>query len=132
MRRFDYKTVVNVIIDGKTFEVDEAVARQSVMIAHLIEGRTSTMVIPNVSGYILSNIVEYCKHLATQPPSSKNDVELKTFVSELGLLSLVCEDVLDMIKLKDLAHIRRLFNITLEFSPEEKERMRSTNPWAFN
>ncbi|KAI5667145.1 hypothetical protein M9H77_16998 [Catharanthus roseus] len=111
-------------IDGKKFEVDEAVAKQSMMIEHLIEDRstrTGLVVIPNVFGNILAKIFEYYKRVVTQPPSGENDVELKVFVSELvnndeqtlfgllvtadyldikGLLFLTCEDVLYMIKRK--------------------------------
>ncbi|KAI5680915.1 hypothetical protein M9H77_02142 [Catharanthus roseus] len=125
-------------------------------IEHLIKDkltRTSHVVIPNISSNILAKIIEYCKRVVTQPPWGENDVELKTFVLELvnddnqtlfgllvatdyldikGFLSLGCENVLDMIKRKNSENIRRLFNITPEVSPEEEERMRSTNPWAFN
>ncbi|KAI5667095.1 hypothetical protein M9H77_16948 [Catharanthus roseus] len=86
-------------------------------------------------------IVEYCKCVVTQSPSSDNDVELKAFVSELvnddeqilfrllvavdylaikGLLSLACEEFLYFSKRKDPTHIRRLFNITLEFFPKRR------------
>ncbi|KAI5667234.1 hypothetical protein M9H77_17087 [Catharanthus roseus] len=130
-------------IDGKTFEVDEAVAKQSVMIEHLIKDkltRTGLVIIPNVSGDVLAKIVDYCKCVVIKPPSGENDVELRAFVSELvnddeetvfgllvavyyldikGLLSLACENVLDMIKRNDPAHICRIFDI-------------SANPWAFN
>ncbi|KAI5669056.1 hypothetical protein M9H77_18909 [Catharanthus roseus] len=88
-------------IDGKTFEVDETAAKQC--------------------------IVDYCKRVVTQPPSGENDIEVNAFVSELvnddGLISLSCENALDMIKCKDLAHIRRIFSIRQEFTLEEEERI---------
>ncbi|KAI5652845.1 hypothetical protein M9H77_30032 [Catharanthus roseus] len=111
------------------------------------------IVMPNVSGDIFLKIVEYCKHVKTQSPSGENDVELMAIVSELvnndeknlfgllfaadylaikGLLSLACEEVLYLIKHKNLVHICKLFNIMPEFFPEDEESMRSTNPWAFN
>ncbi|KAI5664153.1 hypothetical protein M9H77_23476 [Catharanthus roseus] len=119
-------------------------AKQSVMIKYLIEDRLTS------TGPVT---VEYYKHVVSQPPSSEDNVELKAFVSELvnedektlfgllvaadylaikGLLSLACEEVLYLIKSKYLAHISRLSNITPKFSPEEEERIRSANPWAFN
>ncbi|KAI5672294.1 hypothetical protein M9H77_12658 [Catharanthus roseus] len=143
-------------INGKTFEVDEALAKQSVMIEHLIKDRltkTGHVVIPNVSGNILAKIVEYCNCVVTQPPSDENDIELKAFVLDLvnndeqtlfgllvaadyldikGLLYISCEDVLDMIKRKDLLHICRIFNVKPKFSPKEVEMMQSTNLWALN
>ncbi|KAI5678640.1 hypothetical protein M9H77_09590 [Catharanthus roseus] len=142
-------------INGEIFQVDEVVTKQSMTIEHLIEDkltRTSPVIIPNVSIDILAKIVDYYKSVVTQPPFSENNVELKAFISELvnddeetlfgllvtadyldikGLLSLACGNILDMIKHKDTTHIYRIFNITPEFSPEEEERMRSANPWAF-
>ncbi|KAI5676075.1 hypothetical protein M9H77_07025 [Catharanthus roseus] len=146
-----HKFDISLSIDSKIFEVDETVAKQSVTIEYLIEDKltsTDPFVIPNIFGDILAKIIEYCKRVATQPPSGKNDAELKAFVSELvndneqtlfgllvtadylaikGLLSLAYEEFLYLIKCKDPAHIRRLFNITPEFLPEEEERMRSAN-----
>ncbi|KAI5664715.1 hypothetical protein M9H77_24038 [Catharanthus roseus] len=115
-----------------------AMAKQSVTIEHLIENmltRIGLVIIPNC--------------VVTKPPSGVIDVKLKTFVIELvnddektlfgllvgayyldikGLLSLSCENILDMIKSKDSVHIRRIFNIRSEFLPEEEEeRMRSAN-----
>ncbi|KAI5662199.1 hypothetical protein M9H77_21522 [Catharanthus roseus] len=150
------KAFVSVLHRGKTLEVDKVVAKQSMMIEHLLEDRltrTSPVVIRNVSGDILAKIVDYCKCVVSQPPSCENDVELKKFLSELvnnneqtlfgifvdvdyldikGILSLACENVMDMIKHEDQAHICSIFNVMLEFSPEEKEMMRRANPWAFN
>ncbi|KAI5673028.1 hypothetical protein M9H77_13392 [Catharanthus roseus] len=125
---------LNVSIDGKTFEVYE-VAKQSVMIEHLIEDRltrTSPVVIPNVFGGILAKIIEYCNRMVTKPSSGANDIELNSFVSELtigcynyldikNLLSLTCEHVLDLIKCKDPTHIHRLLNITLNFHQKKRK-----------
>ncbi|KAI5654188.1 hypothetical protein M9H77_31375 [Catharanthus roseus] len=120
-----------------TFEVDEAMAKQSVTIKHMIEHSLATrgpILLPKVPGNILA----------------KNDVDLRAFVSTLvneheetlfvllvatdyldikGLLSLTCEDVLDIIKCKDLKHIRGIFNI---ISPEEEEKICREIPWTFN
>ncbi|KAI5652518.1 hypothetical protein M9H77_29705 [Catharanthus roseus] len=113
----------------------------------------SPILLSKVHGNILAKVLEYCKSVVTQPPADENHVDLKAFVSVLvndheeavfgllvavdyldikSLLSLVCEDVSDMIKRKDLEHIRRIFNITQDFSPEEEEQKRRENPWAFN
>ncbi|KAI5654112.1 hypothetical protein M9H77_31299 [Catharanthus roseus] len=135
-------------IDGKIFDVDEVVAKQSVMIEHLIENRltsSSPVVIPSVCGNRLAKIIEYCKCVVTKPLSGENYVEPKAFVLGLvnddeenlfrlfvamdylaikGLLSLSCDEVLDLIKDKDSAHIRKILNITPEFSQEKEERTR--------
>ncbi|KAI5676074.1 hypothetical protein M9H77_07024 [Catharanthus roseus] len=88
------------------------------------------ILLTKVLGNILVKVLEYCKRVVTQPPASENNVDLKAFVSVLvnnyeetlfellvaannldkkGLLSLACEDVLDMINCKDLEHIHKIF-----------------------
>ncbi|KAI5671336.1 hypothetical protein M9H77_11700 [Catharanthus roseus] len=132
--------------DDITFEVDEAMAKQTVTIKHMIEHSFDSrgpILIPRVTGNILAKDIEYCKCVVTQPPAGENNVDLKAIVSSLvndneeilfrllvaldyldikGLLSLACEDVLDMIKWKDHKHIRRIFNITPDFSSERRKR----------
>ncbi|KAI5681884.1 hypothetical protein M9H77_03112 [Catharanthus roseus] len=70
----------------KTFKVDEAIAKQSMTIEHLIEDMLTSsgpVVIPNVSSDILAKIIEYCKRVVTKPPFDENDVKLKAFVLRL-------------------------------------------------
>ncbi|KAI5673379.1 hypothetical protein M9H77_13743 [Catharanthus roseus] len=116
----------------------------------IVKGRENR---PPGNNKITFEVIEYYKRVVTEPLAGENDVDLNAFVSELvnndeetlfglllaadyfninGLLSVTCEDVLDMIKHKDPEHIRRIFNITLDFSLEEEENMRKENPWAFN
>ncbi|CAA0816645.1 SKP1-like protein 1A [Striga hermonthica] len=49
--------------DGEVFEVDESVAIESQTIKHMIEDECADNVIPlpNVTGKILSKVIEYCK-----------------------------------------------------------------------
>ncbi|XP_051139665.1 SKP1-like protein 1A [Andrographis paniculata] len=49
--------------DGEVFEVEEAVALESQTIKHMIEDDCADNVIPlpNVTGKILSKVIEYCK-----------------------------------------------------------------------
>ncbi|GER38791.1 SKP1-like protein [Striga asiatica] len=49
--------------DGEVFEVDESVAVESQTIKHMIEDECADNVIPlpNVTGKILSKVIEYCK-----------------------------------------------------------------------
>ncbi|KAI5662676.1 hypothetical protein M9H77_21999 [Catharanthus roseus] len=70
-------------IDDKAFEVDEAIAKQSVTIEHMIEDRNPIWT-----------------------------VVVADYLAIKGLLSPACEDILDFIKRKDPTHIRKLFNIT--------------------
>ncbi|KAI5682378.1 hypothetical protein M9H77_03606 [Catharanthus roseus] len=111
------------------------VAKQSMTIQHMIEDRltsSSPIVIPNVSGNILAKIVEYYKHAVIKPPSGLvNDNEETLFgllvatdyLAKKELLFLACEDVLDLIKRRDLEHIYKLFNIMLEFSLEREKKI---------
>ncbi|KAI5667094.1 hypothetical protein M9H77_16947 [Catharanthus roseus] len=72
--------------DDITLEVDEAVAKQSVTIKHMIEDSLASrgpILLPKVPGNILVKVPEYYKHVVTQPPADENDVDLKTFVSAL-------------------------------------------------
>ncbi|KAI5666311.1 hypothetical protein M9H77_16164 [Catharanthus roseus] len=73
-------------INDEAFKIDEAVAKQSVTIEHLIKDRLTSsgpIIIPNVSGDILAKVVKYYKCVVTEPLSGENDVELKAFVSEM-------------------------------------------------
>ncbi|KAI5663152.1 hypothetical protein M9H77_22475 [Catharanthus roseus] len=125
-----------------TFEVDDAVAKQSVKIKHMIEDSLASrglILLPKVPCYILAKVIEYCKHMAFVSTLVNDDVETlfellvaADYLDINDLLSFACEDVLDMIKCKDPTHICRLFNITTKFFPEEEERMRTANLWAFN
>ncbi|XP_022860241.1 SKP1-like protein 1A [Olea europaea var. sylvestris] len=73
--------------DGEVFEVDEVVALESQTIKHMVEDDCADNVIPlpNVTGKILSKIIEYCKkHVdaASSKPDDKvsaNDDDLKAF-----------------------------------------------------
>ncbi|KAI5640845.1 hypothetical protein M9H77_00415 [Catharanthus roseus] len=103
---------------------DEVVAKQSVTIKHMIEDSLAS------KGPIL---LLKSLRVVTQLPASENDVDLKAFVYALvnGLLSLACEDVLDMIKRKDPEHIYKIFNITSDFFPKRIIRRLSTNSLTF-
>ncbi|XP_074310404.1 SKP1-like protein 1B [Silene latifolia] len=48
-----------------------------------------------------------------------------------NLLDLTCQTVADMIKGKTPEEIRKTFNITNDFTPEEEEEVRRENQWAF-
>ncbi|KAI5672071.1 hypothetical protein M9H77_12435 [Catharanthus roseus] len=70
--------------DDITFEVDEVVAKQSIMIKHTIKDRLASrgpILLPKVLGNILVKVIEYYKGVVTQPSSSENDIDLKVFVS---------------------------------------------------
>ncbi|KAL6524848.1 SCF ubiquitin ligase complex protein SKP1b [Orobanche minor] len=148
--------------DGEVFEVDEAVAVESQTIKHMIEDDCAHSVIPlpNVTGKILSKVIEYCKrHVdAASAAATKADEkltpdeDLKAFDADFvkvdqgtlfdlilaanfldikSLLDLTCQTVADMIKGKTPEEIRKTFNIKNDFTPEEEEEVRRENQWAF-
>ncbi|CAA2989556.1 SKP1 1B [Olea europaea subsp. europaea] len=146
--------------DGEVFEVDEVVALESQTIKHMVEDDCADNVIPlpNVTGKILSKIIEYCKkHVdaASSKPDDKvsaNDDDLKAFDADFvkvdqgtlydlilaanylnikSLLDLTCQTVADMIKGKTPEEIRKTFDIKNDFTPEEEEEVRRENQWAF-
>lgn len=79
--------------DGETFEIDQAVAMESITIKNMIEDDCASTAIPlpNVTGKILSKVLEYCKkHVDAAAAKSSSeerssnaiDDELKTWDAE--------------------------------------------------
>lgn len=48
-----------------------------------------------------------------------------------SLLELTCQTVADMMKGKSVEYIRKTFNITNDYTPEEEEEIRREFPWVF-
>ncbi|XP_042034563.1 SKP1-like protein 1B isoform X2 [Salvia splendens] len=134
--------------DGEVFEVDESVAREPQIIKHMIEVDCADGVIPlpNVTGKILSKVIEYCKRHVDAAASATNsedklasavsDEELKAFdddfvrVDEATLVDLILA-VADKIKVKTPEEILKTFNIKNDFTAEVEEEIRREYPWAF-
>ncbi|KAI5677241.1 hypothetical protein M9H77_08191 [Catharanthus roseus] len=91
--------------DNITFKVNGVVAKQSVTIKHMIKDSLASrgpILLPKVPSNILAKVIEYYKYVVTQLPP--------------GLLSLACDDVLDMIKWKHPELICR-FSTSCRFFP---------------
>ncbi|PVU86045.1 hypothetical protein BB559_005626 [Furculomyces boomerangus] len=115
--------------------------------------------IPNVNSEVLKKIIEYCEYHKNDvvpaadtyddaanisdkiSPWDKNFMnvdqemlfELLTASNYLDikpLLDLGCKTVANMMKGKSAEEIRKLFNITSDFTPEEEEQIRKENEWA--
>lgn len=143
--------------DGETFEVEETVALQSQTIRHMVEDDCADSVIPlpNVTGTILSMVVEYCKkHVeaaaAAAAAGGDNDVKnwdrdfvkvdqetlfdlllAANYLNIKDLLELTCQATADMIKDKSPEEVRRIFHINNDFTPQEEQEIRRENQWAF-
>ncbi|XP_058069011.1 SKP1-like protein 1A [Magnolia sinica] len=140
--------------DGEEFVIDEAVAVQLQTIKHMIEDDCTEngIPLPNVTGKILSKVIEYCKKHVEETDCSSND-ELKAWDADFvkvdqailydlilaanylnikSLLELTCDRVADMIKGKTPEEIRQTFNIKNDFTPEEEKEIRRENQWAFD
>ncbi|KAH9703231.1 SKP1-like protein [Citrus sinensis] len=129
--------------DGETFEVEETVALQSQTIRHMVEDDCADSVIPlpNVTGTILSMVVEYCKkHVEAAAAAAGGDNDVKNWDRDfvkvdqetlLDLLLLTCQATADMIKDKSPEEVRRIFHINNDFTPQEEQEIRRENQWAF-
>jgi len=123
------------------------------------EALTAPIPIPNVNEPVLRKVIEWCEHHRTDPPQAnddENDNRKKTtdidewdqkfmqvdqemlfeiilasnYLDIKALLDVGCKTVANMIKGKSPEEIRKTFNITNDFTPEEEEQIRRENEWA--
>mmetsp|Transcript_14785 Transcript_14785/g.19414 ORF Transcript_14785/g.19414 Transcript_14785/m.19414 type:complete len:172 (+) Transcript_14785:89-604(+) len=123
------------------------------------EDETQEIPLPNVKAAVLQKVIEYCSHYQTDPmtpiqtplKSSKIEdlvqpwyaeyvkvdrvllfelVTAANFMDIKPLLDLTCLAVSVMIKGKPAEELRRIFNISNEFSPEEEAQVREENKWC--
>ena len=115
--------------------------------------------LPNVKGVVLGKVIEYCQHYVEEPmteittplPASTLEAivqpwycefvrlehvllfELVTAANYMNiqpLLDLTCLAVSVMIKGKSADEIRKIFNISSDFSPEEQAQVQEENKWC--
>ncbi|KAK0732817.1 Skp1 family, dimerization domain-containing protein [Apiosordaria backusii] len=115
--------------------------------------------IPNVNTQVLRKVIDWCTHHkndAAQSADDDNDNRKKTtdidewdqkfmqvdqemlfeiilaanYLDIKQLLDVGCKTVANMIKGKSPEEIRKTFNITNDFTPEEEEQIRRENEWA--
>ncbi|GAP89793.1 putative SCF complex subunit Skp1 [Rosellinia necatrix] len=118
-----------------------------------------TIPIPNVSESVLRKVIEWCEHHRSDPPSTNEDesdnrkkttdieewdqkfmqvdqemlfeiILASNYLDIKPLLDVGCKTVANMIKGKSPEEIRKTFNITNDFTPEEEEQIRRENEWA--
>ncbi|KAF7552023.1 hypothetical protein G7046_g7542 [Stylonectria norvegica] len=115
--------------------------------------------IPNVNEAVLLKVIEWCEHHRNDPPQAQDDesdarkkttdieewdqkfmqvdqemlfeiILASNYLDIKPLLDVGCKTVANMIKGKSPEEIRKTFNITNDFTPEEEEQIRRENEWA--
>ncbi|KAF7051034.1 hypothetical protein CFC21_059319 [Triticum aestivum] len=149
--------------DGEEFEVaEETIVAASVMIKDMLEdGEVAVGVIPlpNVTGPILSRVLDYVNRHFSDPHDHKTsscpaaDDPLRRFDDSFvqvdqdtlfdlmlaanyldmkSLLDLTCKTVADQIRGRTLEEIRKKFNIVNDYTKDEEQEVRRENSWAFD
>ncbi|KAF0482749.1 E3 ubiquitin ligase complex SCF subunit sconC [Gigaspora margarita] len=146
--------------EGTEFIIDRKVAEKSVLLKNMLEdvGESDMAIpLPNVTGPILNKVIDYCTHHRDDPFVSQEDDSKKVsddiddwdaefckvdqgtlfelilsanYLDIKPLLDLTCKTVANMIKGKTPDEIRKTFNITNDFTPEEEEHVRKENEWC--
>jgi len=122
-------------------------------------GPTEAVPIPNVNEAVLKKVLEWAEHHRNDPVQANDDeVDSRKKPTEIDewdqkfiqvdqemlfeiilaanyldikpLLDVGCKTVANMIKGKSPEEIRKTFNITNDFTPEEEEQIRRENEWA--
>jgi len=120
---------------------------------------TEQIPIPNVNEAVLKKVIEWCTHHKSDPPVSADDdsdsrkkttdieewdqkfmqvdqemlfeiILASNYLDIKPLLDVGCKTVANMIKGKSPEEIRKTFNITNDFTPEEEDQIRRENEWA--
>jgi len=130
------------------------------MLEDLGDAVTETEVpIPNVNESVLKKVIEWCEHHKADPPTTGDDdsdnrkkttdieewdqkfmqvdqemlfeiILASNYLDIKPLLDVGCKTVANMIKGKSPEEIRKTFNITNDFTPEEEDQIRRENEWA--
>eukprot|EP01135_Chromosphaera_perkinsii_P006465 Nk52_evm1s508 gene=Nk52_evmTU1s508 len=149
--------------DGQEYSVDLNVAKMSVTIKNMLEDLgmdddDNAIPLPNVTGPILSKVIDYCNRHKDDPPMTEEDeskekncediepwdaefckvdqgtlfemILAANYLDIKPMLDLTCKTVANMIKGKTPEEIRKTFNIKNDFTPEEEEQVRKENEWC--
>jgi len=129
------------------------------MMEDLGESAGAEVPIPNVNESVLKKVIEWCDHHKNDPPVTADDdsdsrkkttdieewdqkfmqvdqemlfeiILASNYLDIKPLLDVGCKTVANMIKGKSPEEIRKTFNITNDFTPEEEDQIRRENEWA--
>lgn len=144
--------------DEQIFEIEKEFAEKSITIKHLItdlgEDNDAAIPLPEVTGDIMSKVIEWMKVVTEDKKDDKEyevDEEFENsyfdpskvdqntlfalilaanFLDLKSLLDRACKQVANKIKGKTPEEIRKTFNIKNDFTPEEEEAISKENEWA--
>ncbi|CAN7054698.1 hypothetical protein BRARA_G03391 [Brassica rapa] len=117
------KKIVLKSSDAESFEVDEAVARESQTLAHMVEDDCTDngIPLPNVTGKILAKVIEYCKkHVdaaaakteATADGGASSDEDLKAWDAEF--MNIDQATLFELILAANYLNIKNLLDLTCQ------------------
>ncbi|XP_009594951.1 SKP1-like protein 12 [Nicotiana tomentosiformis] len=137
--------------DGDEFQLEENAAVQSITIKNMVEDDYTVIPLPNVDTKTLIKINEYLNSHADEKMKS-NEEEIKKFDKDFvngksyndlfelvlaanyldikGLMDLLCQSIADRIKDKSYMAVRKIFNITTDYTEAELEEVKKEHPWA--
>lgn len=123
----------------------------------LEDGDEEPVPLPNVNAAILNKVIQWATYHKDDPPVVEDEEKEKrtddisswdadflkldqgtlfelilaaNYLDIKGLLDVTCKTVANMIKGKTPEEIRKTFNITNDFTPEEEEQIRRENEWC--
>lgn len=104
--------------DNKSFKVEEAVALQSQMIAHMVEDNCTNkgIQLANVTGEILGKVIEYCEKHA-----DSDCEDLKQWDAEF--VNIDHSTIFDLIMASNYLNIEGLFDLTCQTIAEQKAKL---------
>ncbi|KAA0034704.1 SKP1-like protein 12 [Cucumis melo var. makuwa] len=141
--------------ENEIFKVSEEVAKQSVVVRNFLEednsnGDEITIPLPNISGKLLGMVIEWIamhveeklaeEDLHAWKTKFMEDLDLDllfelimaaNYLEVTDLFHATCQCVADKISGKSPEEIRKIFNITNDFTPEEEAEIRRQNAWVF-
>ncbi|GLT71644.1 hypothetical protein SLA2020_436460 [Shorea laevis] len=151
------KTITLRTADDQLFDVDETVAMEFATVKSFFDEKSDATVdavvpLPNVAADPLAKIIDYCKkHIDNKArglaeeakkcdadfvneqsnESLKELILAANYLNIKDLLDVLNQNVADRIVNKSPEYVRKFFGIENDFTPEEEERIRNDNAWAF-